>query len=177
MPTLRGRYTTLERNSVRNSSSLLSSSSPCKDHTLTGWFKEVGSCSCVGIVGASLGGGVGPYGGLHGLEVDALQSVRLVTGTGSLIDVSATSHPNLWWGMRGAGFNFGIVTSATYTVYDFTNNGQAMSADFRFHASLNASLYEFARSFTGNQPDAFSIDIAIAYNEEFGGVSRLAATS
>ena len=79
--------------------------------------------------------------------------------------------------MRGAGFNFGIVTSATYTVYDFTNNGQAMSADFRFPASLNASLYEFARSFTGNQPDAFSIDIAIAYNEEFGGVSRLAATS
>lgn len=178
MPTLRGRYTTLERNSVRNSiiTVILLITIARIIHSLVG-FKEVGSCSCVGIVGASLGGGVGPYGGLHGLQVDALQSVRLVTGTGSLIHVSATSHPNLWWGMRGAGFNFGIVTSATYTVYDFTNNGQAMSADFRFHASLNASLYEFARSFTGNQPDAFSIDIAIAYNEEFGGVSRLAATS
>ncbi len=124
------------------------------------------------MVGATLGGGVGPYGGLHGLQIDALQSVTMVTGTGSLINVSATSHPDLWWGMRGAGFNFGIVTSATYQVYDYTNKGQAMNADFRFHASQNASLYEFARSFTGKLPDAFSIDIAIAYNEAFGGVSR-----
>ncbi|MCJ1436573.1 hypothetical protein MMC27_005953 [Xylographa pallens] len=130
---------------------------------------QVGSCSCVGILGATLGGGVGPYGGLHGLQIDALESVRMVTGTGSLIEVSSTSHPDLWWGIRGAGFNFGIVTSATYQVYNFTHNGQAMSADFRFHAVQNASLYEFARSFTGRMPDAFSIDIAIAYNESFGG--------
>ncbi|MCJ1321566.1 hypothetical protein MMC15_006911 [Xylographa vitiligo] len=72
----------------------------------------------------------------------------MVTGTGSLIEVSSASHPDLWWGIRGAGFNFGIVTSATYQVYNFTNNGEAMSADFRFHAVQNASLYEFARSFT-----------------------------
>ncbi|MCJ1282144.1 hypothetical protein MMC26_001467 [Xylographa opegraphella] len=130
---------------------------------------QVGSCSCVGILGATLGGGVGPYGGLHGLQLDALQSVRMVTGTGALIEVSSTSHPDLWWGLRGAGFNFGIVTSATYQVYNFTNNGQAMSADFRFYAAQNASLYEFARSFTGRMPDTFSIDIAIAYNESFGG--------
>ncbi len=100
----------------------------------------------------------------------------MVTGTASLIDVSATSHPDLWWGMRGAGFNFGIVTSATYQVYDFTNNGQAMNADLRFHASHNASIFEFARSYTGKLPDALAMDIAIAYNESFGGVSHLPAT-
>lgn len=152
-------------------------SSLCKDRALTNSSTEVGSCSCVGIVGATLGGGVGPYGGFHGLQIDALKSVRMVTGTGSLIDVSATSHPDLWWGMRGAGFNFGIVTSATYEVYNFTNNGQAMNADFRFHASQNGSLYEYARSFTGKLPDTFSIDIAVAYNEAFGGVSRLLTTT
>ena len=124
------------------------------------------------MVGATLGGGVGPYGGLHGLQIDALQSVTMITGTGALINVSATSHPELWWGIRGAGFNFGIVTSATYQIYDYTNNGQAMNADFRFHASKKASLYEFARSYTGRLPDAFSIDIAIGYNEDFGGVSQ-----
>lgn len=123
------------------------------------------------MVGATLGGGVGPYGGLHGLQIDSLQSVRMVTGAGNLITVSATQHPDLFWVMRGAGFNFGVVTSATYQVYPYTNNGQAMNADFRFNASANASLYEFARSYTGKQPDAFSIDIAIAYNENFGGVS------
>ena len=136
-------------------------------------FSEVGALPCVGMVGATLGGGVGTYGGLHGLEIDALLSVRLVTGTGSMIDVSATSHPDLWWGIRGAGFNFGIVTKATYQIYSFTNNGQAMNADLRFHTSHNASLYEFARSFTGNQPDAFSIDIGIGYLRTIGSVSHL----
>ena len=137
----------------------------------------VGYDSCVGLLGATLGGGVGPYGGLHGLQLDSLLSVRMVTGTGSLINVSATSHPDLWWGMRGAGFNFGIVTSATYQIYDFTNHGQAMNADFRFHASQNASLYEFVRSYTGTLPDGFSIDVAIGYNALFGGVSHLTTIS
>ena len=127
------------------------------------------------MVGATLGGGVGPYGGLHGLQIDSLKSVRMVTGVGNLITVSATQNPDLFWGMRGAGFNFGVVTSATYQIYPYTNNGQAMNADFRFNASANASLYEFARSYTGKQPDAFSIDIAIAYNEDFGGVGLLQA--
>ena len=170
---------TLEKNSVRKSllTLSLSSSPPCKDHALKDSFAETGYDSCVGVLGATLGGGVGPYGGLHGLQTDALLSVRMVTGTGSLIDVSATSHPDLWWGMRGAGFNFGIVTSATYQVYDFTNNGQAMNADLRFHASQNASVYEFAQSYVGKLPDAFAIDIAVAYNELFGGVSHLPTTS
>lgn len=124
------------------------------------------------MVGATLGGGVGSYGGLHGLEIDSLLSVTMVTGTGSLLNVSATSHPDLYWGVRGAGFNFGIVTSATFQVYDATYHGQAMNADLRFRASQNASLYEFARFHAGNQPDAFSIDIAINYNQAFGGVSH-----
>ena len=169
-----GRCMTLKKSSVRKSLSMLSlSSSPCNDHALKDSFIETGYDSCVGVLGATLGGGVGPYGGLHGLQIDALQSVRMVTGTGSLISVSETSHPDLWWGMRGAGFNFGIVTSATFQVYDFTNNGQAMNADLRFHASQNASLYEFAQSYVGKLPDAFAIDIAIGYNELFGGVSHL----
>ena len=101
----------------------------------------------------------------------------MITGTGALINVSANSHPELFWGMRGAGFNFGIVTSATYQVFDFTNNGQAMKADFRFHANRNGSLYEFARSYAGKMPDRFAIDIAIAYDERFGGVSRSSSYS
>ena len=96
-----------------------------------------------------------------------------MTGTGSLLNVSATSHPDLWWGLRGAGFNYGIVTSATYQVYNFTNEGQAMNADFRFNTSQSAALYEFARSYTGRQPDGFTIDLAVAYNEAFGGVSHI----
>ena len=176
--TFRGRCTTLEKNSVRRSLSMSSFwPSPCQDHTERGSFIESGALSCVGLLGATLGGGVGPYGGLHGLQLDALLSVRMVTGTGALLNVSATSHPDLWWGVRGAGFNFGIVTSATYRVYDFTNNGQAMNADFRFRASQNATIYEFAASYVGKQPKNFYIDLGISYDETFGGVYHLLITS
>ena len=52
-----------------------------------------------------------------------------------------------------------------------------MSTDLRFNASHNATLYEFARSYTGRQPANFAIDIAVAYSEKFGGVGHLPATS
>lgn len=132
----------------------------------------VGSCSCVGVVGATLGGGIGAYVGLHGLIMDSLVSVRMVTGTGKLLTVSATENADLFWGMQGAGFNYGIVTSATYKLYNFTNGGQAMNADMRFLASANGSIWEIMKSFQDNEPDKLSLDLGIAYDEAYGGVSN-----
>ncbi len=43
---------------------------------------------------------------------------NVVLANASQITVSATSHPDLWWGLRGAGHNFGIVTSFNYKIYD-----------------------------------------------------------
>ena len=134
---------------------------------------EVGSDSCVGLLGASIGGGIGPYGGLHGLQLDALQSAHIVTGTGEILDISAQSHPDLFWGVRGAGHNFGIITSAKYRVYDFTNNGQAMNADFRIKGSYAAQVFQYLKNFQGRQPDNLSFEMGIAYDPTFGGVSAL----
>ena len=134
-------------------------------------ISAVGECSCVGMMGATLGGGIGPYGGLHGLILDSLQSVRMITGTGELLTASASENSDLFWGMRGAGFNFGIVTSATYAIYNVTNGGYAMNADMRFDASKNKSIWEITKSFENSQPDALSVDIAVAYDEDYGGVS------
>ncbi|KAJ5932126.1 hypothetical protein N7516_006615 [Penicillium verrucosum] len=108
---------------------------------------QIGSCPCVGMVGATLGGGVGKYQGLHGLILDALESVQLVTPTGDLITVSATQNKDLFWGLRGAGFNYGIVTSATYHVYDLTNNGNVLNVDFMFPASLNETFFNILASY------------------------------
>ncbi|KXG46525.1 FAD-binding, type 2 [Penicillium griseofulvum] len=108
---------------------------------------QTGSCPCVGMVGATLGGGVGRYQGLHGLILDALKSVQLVTATGNLITVSATKHEDLFWGLRGAGFNYGIVTSATYNIYDLTNEGNVLNADFMFPASLNETFFNILASY------------------------------
>lgn len=70
------------------------------------------------MVGATLGAGVGRYQGLHGLIIDSLISVRMVTAEGDIISVSAHEHADLFWGLRGAGMNFGIILSAKYQVYD-----------------------------------------------------------
>jgi FAD/FMN-containing dehydrogenase len=76
-----------------------------------------GTCNCVGALGAILGGGFGNLLGLYGFGVDNLLSLNVVTSFGTAITVSPTSHPDLWWAMRGAGPNFGIVTSAVMKSY------------------------------------------------------------
>lgn len=73
--------------------------------------------------------------------LDALESVQIVTASGDLVTASKTSNPDLFWAIRGAGANFGIVVQAKYRVYDFTNNGQAMVADLVFPAAANQSYF------------------------------------
>lgn len=71
------------------------------------------------MVGSGMGGGFGRYQGYFGLVADNFISYDLVTADGSQIVVSETSHPDLYWGMRGAGHNFGIVTSFRYKIHDY----------------------------------------------------------
>lgn len=123
------------------------------------------------MVGATLGGGVGKYQGLHGLILDALESVQLVTPTGDLITVSATQNKDLFWGLRGAGFNYGIVTSATYHVYDLTNNGNVLNVDFMFPASLNETFFNILASYV-TLPAGLSLH-ALAINYPSVGASFL----
>ena len=69
-------------------------------------------------MGAALGGGLGRYQGYYGLLADNIIDVDLVLASGETITVSATSYPDLFWGLRGAGHNFGIVTRFTLKTYD-----------------------------------------------------------
>lgn len=116
------------------------------------------------MVGATLGAGVGPLQGLHGLIIDALVSVRMVTAAGDLITVSATQYPDLFWAIRGAGANFGIITSAVYEVHNHTNNGNVVNADFAFNPAVNISLFEVMQSFDDNLPPELSLNIGLSYN-------------
>ena len=56
--------------------------------------------------------------GFYGLATDQIISLDVVLADGSLAKVSATSNPDLYWGMRGAGHNFGIVTQVHYKIHD-----------------------------------------------------------
>lgn len=78
-----------------------------------------GSCDCVGVLGAGLGGGLGRYEGYYGLVSDNIISAEVVLASGSIVNVSQHSHSDLYWGLRGAGHNFGIVTRATLKIHDY----------------------------------------------------------
>ncbi|KAL2810520.1 hypothetical protein BJX63DRAFT_444698 [Aspergillus granulosus] len=124
----------------------------------------LGSCECVGVVGATLGGGISSLQGIHGLLLDALQSVRVVTPSGTLVTASRTENADLFWALRGAGSNFGIVTSATYKIFDVVNDGLAMNADFVFPASANQSFFEIMRGFDDNLPKELAITGVAFFN-------------
>ncbi|KAI1443023.1 FAD-binding domain-containing protein [Annulohypoxylon stygium] len=70
-----------------------------------------GNCNCVGALGAGLGGGYGNLMGLYGFSIDNYLSFNVVLANGSLVTVTPEQE-DLWWALRGAGPNFGIVTSA-----------------------------------------------------------------
>lgn len=76
-----------------------------------GYVTTTGSCDCVGLLGAALGGGHGRHEGLYGMASDNFLQLNVVLANATVILVSPTSHPDLFWAMKGAGHNFGIVTS------------------------------------------------------------------
>ncbi|KAK2740307.1 hypothetical protein FQN57_006187 [Myotisia sp. PD_48] len=86
-----------------------------------------GTCNCVGGLGAIMGGGFGFLLGRYSLGVDNIISLRTVTAAGRHITVSQHENRELFWAMRGAGPNFGIVTSAKYKSYP-QNNDQSFNA-------------------------------------------------
>jgi hypothetical protein len=82
------------------------------------FYAATGCCECTGSAAPMLGGGHGWLQGQYGLMADNLVSARLVLANGSAITVSDTEHADLFWALKGAGHNFGIVTSFEYKIYD-----------------------------------------------------------
>jgi FAD/FMN-containing dehydrogenase len=76
-----------------------------------------GTVSNTGVAGLTLGGGEGWLMGEHGLSCDNLLSADVVTADGRVLHTSPDDHSDLYWGLRGGGGNFGIVTSLEFRLY------------------------------------------------------------
>ena len=80
-----------------------------------------GSTSGVGIVGYTMGGGFGWLGRKHGFAADSVKEADVVTAEGELVKASAHENADLFWGLKGGGGNFGIVTSLEFALYPITH--------------------------------------------------------
>jgi FAD/FMN-containing dehydrogenase len=76
-----------------------------------------GSSPDVGIVGYSLGGGIGWLARKHGMQANAVTAIELVTAEGHLVRTDAVHEPELFWALRGGGGNFGVVTAIEFAVH------------------------------------------------------------
>jgi len=80
-----------------------------------------GDTSGVGVAGLTLGGGIGWMVRRHGLAIDSLAAVQLVTADGRLIGADAVEHADLFWALRGGGGNFGVAVGFDFTAQPVTS--------------------------------------------------------
>ncbi len=73
-----------------------------------------GSSPDVGMVGYTLGGGIGWLGRKHGIQANALTAVELVTADGELVRADGENEADLFWALRGGGGNFGVITAIEF---------------------------------------------------------------
>lgn len=81
-----------------------------------GWALSSGDYGGVGVGGLATAGGIGWFAREHGLTIDNLRAVQMVLSDGSVVHASDEEHVDLFWAVRGAGANFGIVTSFEFEV-------------------------------------------------------------
>ena len=137
-----------------------------------GLATTMGVNSDTGIAGLTLGGGFGKLGRKYGLTCDNLLAAEIVTADGGLFRVSETENPDLFWGIRGGGGNFGIVTTFEYRLHPV---GPKLLAGSVLHDYKHAQdAMQFYYAFSSNAPDELSADAALVTTpsgEEFFAIS------
>ncbi|KAJ2997448.1 hypothetical protein NUW58_g649 [Xylaria curta] len=131
-----------------------------------GYQMPVGSCPQVSVIGATVGAGIGLFQGLFGLMIDALMSIRLVTANGEVTEASVSQNAELFFGVRGAGSNFGIITSATYKLFKAINDGQVFTADIIYPESMRSNYFNVLKSYEDTMPPELAIATIINWNAD-----------
>ena len=123
----------------------------------------VGVVGHTGVAGLTLGGGVGRLQRNFGLTIDSLRAVEMVTADGRVVRASADEEPELFWGLRGAGANFGIATSLEFDLHEFSGT---LHRGVRIHPATDIhELWAAFRDFATNAPETVATIFTVALAE------------
>jgi FAD/FMN-containing dehydrogenase len=131
-----------------------------------------GAVSSTGIAGLTLGGGLGWLMGKHGLALDNLLSVELVTAEGKVLRASREEAPDLFWAVRGGGGNFGVATSFEYRLHPV--GPTVMGGLIAYPFDQARAVLRFYRDITGKLPDEHTIFGGLIHAPD-GSDAKLAA--
>ena len=115
-----------------------------------GLATTAGNVSHTGVGGLTLGGGMGWLARQFGLACDNVEQYSLVTADAETVRASATENPDLFWGLRGGGGNFGLVTEFEFRLHPI--GGRALVADLFFEIDKAAAAVRAWRELLADAP-------------------------
>ncbi len=119
-----------------------------------------GSSPDVGIVGYSLGGGIGWLARKHGLQTNAVTAIELVTADGELRRVDKENEPDLFWALRGGNGNFGVVTALEFSVVPVR---QLYAGAYFYPVERTADVLETWTSLTPSFPEELTTWVSVIH--------------
>lgn len=115
-----------------------------------GLAAPLGIVSDTGVAGLTLHGGLGYLRRKHGLACDAVRTYEIVTASGEIVRASQDQNPDLFWAMRGAGSNFGVVTGFEFELYPL--GPQIVQLGVMYPIERTRKYLKFWRDFMADSP-------------------------
>lgn len=136
-----------------------------------GLVTPLGTVSHTGVGGLTTGGGFGRLARRFGMAIDNLASVDVVTGDGTLVHADDEKNPDLFWGVRGGGSNFGIITNFEFKLHPMQK--QVIAGEVGFPIERGRDLLSMWAEYAVTAPDELYMDPALYYPPGKPGIALL----
>jgi hypothetical protein len=134
-----------------------------------GLVTTAGTVSHTGVAGLTLGGGFGRVARRFGLALDNVRAAEIVTGNGEILRVSARENPELYWGVRGGGGNFGVVTAFDFDLHPMQR--QVIGGTILFPLQQAKSVLTWYSEYEGMARDDLYLSGVLVSNADLRGIS------